>query len=209
MVPRAVIIGLSLLLLGGCALFVERPEYSVVDRHDAFELRRYEPMVVAETRVEGRFREVGNSAFSLLAGYIGGENRAQQDIAMTAPVDQVPADGERVGREGPVVQTPGADGDGVYAVRFIMPAEYTLEALPEPTDERVRLRRIEGRLMAALRYSGSWSESRYRAREDKLLRAVRAAGLEPVGAPVFARYNPPLTPSFLRRNEVLIEVERR
>ncbi len=87
-----------------------------------------------------------------------------------------------------------------------MPSGYTLETLPRPTDSRVRLRRIDARVMAARTYSGTWSEARYREHERALLQAVRAAGLQPVGLPVFARYNSPFTLWFLRRNEVLVEV---
>jgi hypothetical protein len=88
----------------------------------------------------------------------------------------------------------------------MMPSGYSLETLPRPTDSRVRLRRIDGRLMAARTYSGTWSEDRYRENETELLRVVKAAGLQPLGVPVFARYNSPFTLWFLRRNEVLVEV---
>jgi hypothetical protein len=87
-----------------------------------------------------------------------------------------------------------------------MPSGYTLETLPVPDDPRVRLRRVEPRLAAALAYSGTWSEKRYREKEAVLLAALEAAGLAVVGPPVFARYDPPFMPWFLRRNEVLVDV---
>ncbi len=210
MLRTIVIAGLTL-ALGGCSLFVERPDYEVVERHDAFEVRRYPAYVVAETVVRADFESVGDQGFPLLADYIGGANRANKEIAMTSPVNMAPADstGEEIDAQMPVVQGPSGDDAGTYTLSFIMPAQYTLETLPEPTDSRVRLRRVDERLMAALRYSGTWSRARYRKRESKLLDTVRDAGLEPVGDPLFARYNPPLTPWFLRRNEVLVEVERR
>jgi hypothetical protein len=204
---RLPIVAALALLLGGCALFVERPDYTVVERFEAFELRRYPPMVVAETVVDSRFEEAGNRAFGRLAGYIGGENRAREDISMTAPVNQRPVS-EEIDMTAPVVQREDEAGGERYVIGFVMPAQYTLETLPEPTDERVRLRRVEGRLIAALRYSGTWTEKRYREREQRLLRAVRGAGLEVEGEPVFARYNPPLTPWFLRRNEIQVPVRR-
>jgi len=89
-----------------------------------------------------------------------------------------------------------------------MPAKYTLETLPEPVDDRVSLKRVPGSLMAALKYSGTWSRKRYEQRRLRLLSLIEQHGLKPVGEPVFARYNPPFMPWFLRRNEVLISVER-
>lgn len=186
----------------------EQPQYDVVQAYVGFELRRYAPYNVAETRVTGDFEEVGNEAFRILAGYIFGNNQTSVKIAMTAPVNQTPATGagERIAMTAPVSQSPQADAPGTYTLTFMMPSGYTLETLPRPTDSRVRLRRIEGRLMAARTYSGTWSAERYREHETALLKAVQAAGLHSVGPPVFARYNSPFTLWFLRRNEVLVEI---
>ena len=100
-----------------------------------------------------------------------------------------------------------AGDDGTYLFSFMMPAKYTTDTLPTPTDPRIRIRQIEGRRMAARIYSGTWSEERYRRNEAALLEAVAAAGLQPIAAPVFARYNSPFTLWFMRRNEVLVEVK--
>jgi hypothetical protein len=106
----------------------------------------------------------------------------------------------------PVVQAPQGRNQGSYVFSFIMPSQYTLETLPEPEDPRIKLRQVKARLLAARTYSGTWSERRYRENEASLLKAVKAAGLTTVGEPIFARYNPPFTLWFLRRNEVLVEV---
>lgn len=184
----------------------EMPRYEVVEEFEAFELRRYAPYLVAETEVSGDFDDVGGRAFRVLAGYIGGANRAREEIAMTAPVGQQPAGGEKIAMTAPVLQAPQGGDARSYTFWFVMPSKYTRDTLPEPTDPRVRIREVPSRLLAARRYSGTWSEGRYRRNEAALLAAVDAAGLERVGAPVFARYNAPFTPWFLRRNEVLIEV---
>ena len=191
-------------------MFVERPDYEVVDKYDGFELRRYPPYIVAETLVRADFEGVGERGFPVLADYIGGNNAGSEEISMTSPVNMAPAgqSGDAIDAAMPVVQSPDSDSDDAYWLSFIMPAHHTMESLPAPSDRRIRLRRVDERLMAALRYSGTWSRQRYRRREQKLLQAVRDAGLEPVGEPVFARYDPPLTPWFLRRNEVLVQVER-
>jgi hypothetical protein len=191
-------------------VFVERPDYEVVDEYAGFELRRYPPYIVAETLVRADFEGVGERGFPVLADYIGGNNAGSEEISMTSPVNMAPAgqSGDAIDAAMPVVQSPDSDSDDAYWLSFIMPAHHTMESLPAPSDRRIRLRRVDERLMAALRYSGTWSRQRYRRREQKLLQAVRDAGLEPVGEPVFARYDPPLTPWLLRRNEVLVQVER-
>lgn len=90
-----------------------------------------------------------------------------------------------------------------------MPSTTSLETLPTPTDEKVRLRAIPARRMAAVRYSGTWSRERYERNLDRLRRWMQANGLACAGEPVWARYNPPFTPWFLRRNEILLPIEKR
>ena len=173
---------------------LDEPEYEVLEQTDAFELRAYKPFVVAETRVDGDFDEVGSRAFSRLVSYIQGENQGGRNLPMTAPVNQ-----QRV--------ADGSDGS-TWLFQFVMPKEYVLQMLPQPIDDGVTLRQIPARLVAARRYSGGWGEQKYRANEQALLEALRQERLLPVGAPIFARYNAPFIPGFLRRNEVLVEVER-
>jgi hypothetical protein len=182
---------------------VEQARYEVERADGAFELRRYPSRVVAEVKLEGSFEDVGNDAFRLLAGYIGGANRAGASIAMTAPVTQE-GTSQKIAMTAPVTQ----ESDGAsYRICFVMPASYALADLPEPTDPRVVLREEPGRRMAAVRYRGFWSESRYREHLEELRAWLAAEGLVESGAPpVWARYDPPFMPWFLRRNEVLIEV---
>ena len=191
---------------------IEEPAYTVVREGPGFELRRYQPQLLAETDVRGRFDQAGGKAFRILADYIFGNNQAAEKIAMTAPVSQRPATaddqdrGTRIEMTAPVTQRAKNAQTGAFVVSFVMPARFTLDTVPRPNDARVRLREEPARLMAALRYSGGWGESRYRDHQARLLDAVRAAGLTPIGEPIYARYNSPFSLPFLRRNEVLIEV---
>ena len=194
----------SLSLGAGEAMAIEESRYTVVEQADDFELRWYEPSIVAETLVEGGFSKVGSEGFRRLAGYIFGKNRKQESIDMTAPVSQE-SSSEKIAMTAPVNQE--AD-DGQWRITFTMPAEYTMETLPVPLDDRVTLVRESGRLMAAIQYSGTWSRDRYEEKEETLRSLMVERGLKAVGEPVFARYNAPFTLWFLRRNEVLIPVER-
>jgi hypothetical protein len=200
-----IIRGIALFLLiitGGCASVSEEAKYSVLLKEGDLELRRYEPQIVAETIVEGEFDEVGNKAFRRLFGYISGNNRKNEPIPMTAPVNQK-KEGEKIPMTAPVNQERRGDR---WGITFLMPSSYTMQTLPVPTDESIHLREIPERLVVAITYSGTWSRKRYEDHKDKLLKLMGQKTLIQTGEPVYARYNPPFTPWFLRRNEVLIPV---
>ena len=184
------------------AMAIEEASYTVVDKEDDFEIRDYAPFVLAETVVEGDLEEAGNKAFNRLFRYIAGANRSREKIAMTAPVSQQPK-GEKIKMTAPVGQQRVQEG---WAVSFMMPASYTLETLPEPEDPAITLRQVPAHRMAAVRYSGFWSEKGYLKNKQELESWIQERGLAIAGDPVWARYNPPFTPWFLRRNEVLIPV---
>ena len=194
----------SSLLVARSAMAIEKAKYAVLEKEDGFDIRQYEPQIVAETYVEGNLKDVGNAGFRRLYDYISGDNKKKQSIAMTAPVGQE-ASSEKIAMTAPVSQE---KTDDQWRITFLMPAEYSLETLPEPLDERVRLRKEPGRLMAAVRYSGTWSEKAYEKNKALLEAYIQKRGLKKAGVPVWARYDPPFMPWFLRRNEVLIPVEK-
>ncbi len=181
---------------------IEEPAYDVVrSLGDEVEVRQYAPYVVAEVTIEADATEAGNLAFPILAGYIFGKNKGEKKLAMTAPVTQA-ATPTTLEMTAPVTQTPLPGATGRYVVQFVLPAGTTLASAPEPTDARVTLREVPGRQLAAIRYSGFWSDANYAEHLGLLQSALKSAGLAPVGEPVFSRYNPPLMPWFLRRNEI-------
>lgn len=182
---------------------IEEAAYTVVKKSDIFELRDYAPHIVAEIVVEGSLEDAGNKAFRPLFNYISGANRSRSSIAMTAPVSQE-AEGEKIAMTAPVGQQRSS---GKWAVSFTMPASYSMGALPIPTNPAVTLREVPARRMAAVRYSGTWDEKNYLRYKERLENWIRENGFEMKGEPVWARYNPPFTLWFLRRNEILIPVE--
>jgi hypothetical protein len=181
---------------------IEEPGFQVLEQEGSFELREYPAYVVAETRVEAGFASAGNIAFQRLFGYISGKNVAQQKIAMTAPVTQ--SRGETIATTAPVSQV--ADGDA-YRVAFTLPATYTLKTAPKPLDPTVNIREVPAQIIACRRYTGRWTESNYRDNEKLLREQIAKRGMVVSGEPILARYNPPFTPWFMRRNEVLIPVK--
>jgi hypothetical protein len=192
------------------AMAIEEPPYRVVERDGSYELREYAAYLLAETRVEAPFLDAGNIAFGRLFRYISGNNQAQQKIAMTAPVTQAPAAaargrGEKIAMTAPVNQV--ADGDA-FLVGFVVPAKYTRDTVPQPLDPAVKIREVPAQLTASWRYSGRWTEANFQAALDELRAVLKTRGLAIAGEPVIARYNPPFMPTFLRRNEVLVPVQR-
>jgi hypothetical protein len=184
---------------------IDEPAYTVVQTSDVFEVRQYAPYLVAEVVVPGPVGEAGNQGFSLLGGYIFGKNKGERKLEMTAPVTQtaVAAPPVKLEMTAPVTQAVTAGG---FLVQFVMPKGYTLATLPEPLDERVKLREVPGNRVAVIRFSGSWSQSTYEEQLQKLRTALAAAGLATTGEPVSSRYNSPFSLPFLRRNEIWLNL---
>jgi effector-binding domain-containing protein len=191
-----------MLQTGGTLMAIEEAPYTVEKKSGIYEIRNYEPHILAETIVEGSLEDAGTKAFRRLFNYISGANRSRSSIAMTAPVSQE-STGEKIAMTAPVGQQYSS---GTWAVSFMMPASHTMETLPVPNDQAVMLRRVPARRMAAVRYSGTWSASNYFNYKERLENWIRENGFEINGEPVWARYNPPFTPWFLRRNEILTPV---
>ena len=180
----------------------EQQPYEVARTTPDFELRRYPVHVIAETVVRDvSFEDAGSRAFRFLFGYIQGENTARQSIAMTAPVVQ--STSSRIAMTAPVVQQQGEDG---FVVAFVLPATLTEASAPVPNRPEVTLRTVPARLVAALRFSGRWTQAAWESHRAALVASVAAAGLTTLGEARFARFDPPYTPWFLRHNEVLVDV---
>ena len=196
----------------------ETPKYKVEKSTADFEVRRYESRLVAEVRVSGDPRQASGNGFRVLAGYIFGNNVPAEEIAMTSPVERRPAgEGEEIAMTSPVEQRPAARGDGdpeadlatskSWWVTFTMPSKWDEKSLPKPKDDRIRIVRIPVQRVAVVTFSGNPSAPKVEQRKDALLAAVRKAGLEPDGVPTYARYDPPWTPAFMRRNEIMLRLK--
>jgi len=198
------ITAILLILLTGAitAMATEEAPYTVLKSDDIFELREYPPQILAEMIVDGDLEGAGNKAFRPLFRYISGGNKSRSTIAMSAPVSQE-QQGEKISMTAPVSQQ---SAQGKWAVSFMMPASYTLETLPVPDDPGITLRPVPARQVAAVRYSGFWSEEKYLLNKDKLEQWIQKNRFTVNGEPVWARYNPPFTLWFMRRNEILIPI---
>jgi hypothetical protein len=201
---KSVLIGIAL-ILAGSVMAVEEPKFTVLEKTPPFELRSYAPMILAEVEVEGDMDEASRQGFHLIAAYIFGQNQVSEKIAMTAPVvveEQAPKS-TKIAMTAPVTIESKA---GKWTVAFVMPAEYTMDSLPKPLNSKVQLREIPAIKRAVVTFSGFYDENKVAERTLELQEWMSTKNLQPTGIPKFARYNPPWTLPFFRRNEILIDV---
>jgi len=194
---------LSLSTLTGIAMATEEPSYRSIVQEAPFEIREYPSLIAAEVTVSGERSEAVSAGFRLLAGYIFGGNTRKQSIAMTAPVIQNESPNEKIAMTAPVMQSPDPAG---WIIRFIMPASYTLETLPTPNDPKVRLVSLPPKRLAVVRFSGLVDDNDVEQQTAVLRAFIAKQKLTAIGTPSLARYDPPWTLWFLRRNEVMLEV---
>jgi hypothetical protein len=184
---------------------VEQAKYTVVKTEGSIEIRDYASSIVAETRVNKEREEAINDGFRRIADYIFGNNVSNAKLAMTAPVTQEKS--EKIAMTAPVTQQ-AADNDGKgWKVRFIMPAEYTLETLPKPKNPEVYIKAIPETRFAVITFSGIGSDERLKKETETLRAYISNNHYKEASRPSYAFYNPPWTLPFLRRNEVMIQIE--
>lgn len=212
------------LISSACSVFgvrnYETPDYSVVLQDDNKEIRAYEPYIMAQTVIEGEYDDTANPGFQILAAYINGKNLSNEKVEMTTPVQQEKT-GEKIEMTTPVIQEKTGEKvemttpvrqektSGGWTMAFILPKKYTLETAPKPLDPRITIIPVPAKTLAALRYSGFTGGEKITRKGDELILWVRDQGYLAVGEPFSARYDPPFTLPFLRRNEVMVEVEKR
>ena len=167
----------------------EQIKYRIVKTFGKIEIRHYPQLVIA--KVDG----YGDNGFNILFQYISGNNRQRTSLEMTAPVLS-----EQIKMTAPVLSDS-------RSLAFVIPHDYSLETTPEPLDERVKIMSISERFVAALRFSGRWSESNFNNKSKELMDDLAKVALRTRGNIFVMRYSGPFTPWFLRRNEVAIEIE--
>jgi len=180
---------------------VEQPEYKVESSEGPIEIRRYGPMIAAEAAVKGDRKFAIGEGFRIIAAYIFGANNAQAKIEMTAPVQQQRP--HEIAMTAPVTQQ--ADGN-TWSVRFIMPRNWSMQSLPKPNDDRVRLIEVPAKRMVVIQFAGTADEPLIREKTDEAREYLKLKKLPTIGEPVLAFYNPPWTLPFLRRNEIMFEI---
>lgn len=204
--PRVNIFYLLIFIFWGTNLSaLEEPKYSVLKEYENFEIRNYDSYLVAEVDIEGSYNKTGNEAFRILAGYIFGDNQSSTKMNMTAPVEsEAIQPSERMNMTAPVFSNKNING---YTYRFVMESKYTQETLPVPNNSKIRITEIKDRVMAVISFSGRWSQKNFEKHEQILVNDLKNEGIGVASEAIYARYNAPFTPWFLRRNEIMFEIE--
>jgi hypothetical protein len=181
----------------------EEPKFTLLEKSEPFELRAYAPQIVAEVKVDGDLDA---------AAFIFGKNQVSEKISMTAPVGIESSDqnkSAKIAMTAPVGienSKPSENAGNQWTVSFVMPAEYTLASLPKPVDPRVKIREVPAEKRAVITFSGFYNQEKVEEKTQALRDWIKLKNLKPSGEPQFARYNPPWTLPFMRRNEVMIQV---
>lgn len=225
MSPHWITLLITLIINTGCSVFgirtAEELSYTVMEKQNSYEIRTYDAYIAAEVSLDGSYKSVQRNLFRILAGYIFGKNTAGVSIKMTAPVvvdpnEQTSAErsilnktdnSTRITMTAPV--TMKKLDNTSWTMAFSMPSEYTMKTLPQPNDGRIKIVQVPKKTVAVIRFSGRYGDESTRAEKTKSLRhwLSKLKGYRPKGEAYYAGYDPPFTLPFLRRNEVLIEVD--
>lgn len=184
---------------------IEIPKYKVIKKEGKFELREYEEYIMASVTINATdYYSATNSGFRIVADYIFGNNFKRDKIAMTAPVFQEKEDkSEKITMTAPVTTS---QEKNAYTISFVMPKQYSIEELPTPNNRAVRLHKVPDFTSAVLTFSGILNEKILAEKTQKLEDWIKKKGLKSIGTIQAARYDPPWTPGFLRRNEVSLKL---
>jgi len=169
---------------------VKEPSYNVVEKKDGYEIRKYDSYIIAQTHVTGTPEIAANKGFKILADYIFGNNTEQISMPMTAPV---------------LVEE---DKKKEQDVSFVMPFKYTLKTLPQPEDKRIKIKKKEGKLFAAYRFTWYPDDKRIERKKKKFVAMLKRDKIKMISPIILARYNPPFILPFLMRNELLVEIKK-
>jgi effector-binding domain-containing protein len=188
------------------AMATEEPEFKLILEEGEFQIREYEPKIIAQVEIDGDFEEASSKGFKLLADYIFGNNILEGDsqkISMTAPVEMSPL------AENLLMTSSIMDDDinNKWTINFVMPKEYTIDTLPKPNNSEVKIIKVPSEKYAVIVFSGLVRESSYAEKSELLSNYIKANNFMPQGTIKIARYNPPWTLPFFRRNELMVKID--
>ena len=184
----------------------EEPEFTLISQENSIEIREYQPKIIARVEVEGEFDDASSKAFKILADYIFGNNLLNgesQKISMTAPVEMTPL------AEDIVITSAimSSEVNHKWQVNFVMPKEYTVDTLPRPNNELVKIIEIPKEKYAVIVFSGLVRDSSYTEKAQLLNDFIMTNNMTQLEAIKIARYNPPWTLPFFRRNELMAKIK--
>ena len=184
---------------------VKEPDFIVLQTNKNFQLRQYEPYIVAEVTVSGERSKAASEGFRLIANYIFGANKSKikAEITTNTPILQQ-STSEKIAMTAPVIQQ--LSSEGIWTIQFVMPKQYTMSTLPTPNNNAVQIKLVPAKKWAAIKFSGLTSDKVIAKQLATLKQFIKDNKLQEIGTPRFAYYNAPWTLPPIRRNEVMVEV---
>ncbi|TBN03980.1 heme-binding protein [Hyunsoonleella flava] len=166
---------------------IETYPYEVVKDYDTFEIRNYEASLFTSVKLnEGNYKETSSKGFSVLAGYIFGDNKKNEKIAMTSPVAMTIEDNS--------------------TMMFMVPGKFNKEDLPEPTNNAITFKEMPAKKVAAITFGGWANDEKINEYKEKLVAALKASNIKHTNNFYFFGYNAPFE-IIKRKNEVIVELE--
>ena len=207
MTRNILLLSFFIIFTSGCTGVIgdyEEPDYKLVKSYGDIEIREYKPYIVAEVTVEGDRGDAVSKGFRPLGGYIFGDNIAKKDIDMTVPVAQEEVS-EKIEMTAPVSQEQVEDK--IWKITFKMPEIYQeISQLPKPINDDVKFRKVKPHKAAVIKFSGRHTDENFAQNTEKLISFLNDNKIKHSGILRYAYYNPPWTLWFLRRNEVMVEI---
>ncbi len=184
-----IIVGLSF-IIPNQTLAIETPKYKLIKKENGFEVREYEPMIIASTSVKSDYSDATSIGFRRIANYIFGGNAKSMSIEMTAPV---------------LTNSPGTGEN--YEIQFVMPSRHSLDDLPKPIVSNVFIRKLNLGKTAVLKFGGWATKNRTAFYKSKLSDLLKSNGYKPIGSYLVAQYNSPWAIPPFRKNEIIVEID--
>jgi len=185
---------LPLLIFGFWILipfFLENPKYTILEKNNHFQIRKYDEMTIAKITTVGERYEGLRKGFIPLARYIGAKDREGPKISMTAPVMQ---------------QKKGYNN---WEISFFMPSKFKESQLPISKNDKIEITTISSSILAVITFNGIANKELLEKKLSKLIKGIQEINYKkiPETEPIYSYYNDPSTPGFLRKNEIMIPVE--
>ena len=193
MMSFRIIVGitLSLIISLNKTMAIETPKYKLIFQDNGFEVREYQSMIIASTKVDSDYRNATSTGFRRIANYIFGGNDKEMSISMTAPV----------------ISKKSIESPSLYEISFVMPKKYSLEDLPKPSYSSVRLEKTNLGKVICIKFGGWATEKNVKRYQNDLIKSINERGLESNGDFLVAQYNSPWAIPPFRKNEILIKIK--
>ncbi len=188
-------------MIGPIMSNVEVPAYKILKKEQNIEIRQYPPLIIAEVKTAGSRQDAIGDGFRILADFIFGNNEGEKQLSMNGPITQ--QEGIKIAMTAPVQQE---KTDAEWATSFIMPSKFSIDTIPNPINDRIKIIQIPSKRYAVITFSGRSTEENLTKHTNELGKYMNGSSYSKVGNAKYAFYNPPWTLPFLRRNEVQFEL---